>query len=131
MLGVKDPKVWPQLEQAELEQPSPRKIISGRTIYQSRRLPDTPWSGTPMITDFGAARLGEPEEMHGGDVMPLVYRAPEVILGMPWDTKIDMWCIGLMVGDIMNQFVIKRLRANKDSGLGSFRRSQSFQRSRR
>jgi hypothetical protein len=35
--------------------------------------------------------------MHSGDVMPGIYRAPEVILDMEWDSKIDMWCVGLMV----------------------------------
>lgn len=29
--------------------------------------------------------------------MPDFYRAPEVILGMEWDEKIDIWCVGLMV----------------------------------
>lgn len=29
--------------------------------------------------------------------MPGVYRAPEVILGMEWDSKIDIWSVGVMV----------------------------------
>lgn len=29
--------------------------------------------------------------------MPGIYRAPEVILGMEWDCKVDIWSIGLMV----------------------------------
>ncbi|KAI5235388.1 hypothetical protein E4T42_09717 [Aureobasidium subglaciale] len=36
--------------------------------------------GAPIISDFGAARLGVPGQKHSGDVMPGVYRAPEI-----WD----------------------------------------------
>lgn len=32
-----------------------------------------------------------------GRVMPDFYRAPEVVLGMEWDCKVDMWFVGLMV----------------------------------
>lgn len=47
-----------------------------------------------MICDYGAAVIGE---KHTGDVMPGVYRAPEIILGMEWDSKIDLWSVGVMV----------------------------------
>lgn len=29
--------------------------------------------------------------------MPDIYRAPEVILGMAWDYKVDIWNVGMMV----------------------------------
>lgn len=51
----------------------------------------------PVITDFGAARLGLPGKKHSGDVMPAQFRAPEIIAGMEWDSKIDTWSIGVMV----------------------------------
>lgn len=53
--------------------------------------------GEPIICDFGAARLGEPGQKHSGDVMPGVYRAPEIIVGTEWDSKIDIWSVGVMV----------------------------------
>ncbi|OAX82535.1 hypothetical protein ACJ72_03120, partial [Emergomyces africanus] len=34
---------------------------------------------------------------HRGDIMPGIYRAPEVILGMEWDCKVDLWSVGVMV----------------------------------
>ncbi|EGC43514.1 protein kinase [Histoplasma capsulatum var. duboisii H88] len=52
--------------------------------------------GTPVLCDFGGARIGE--RKHLGDVMPDFYRAPELILGMEWDCKIDIWSIGVMYG---------------------------------
>jgi hypothetical protein len=97
MLRAKDPTIWSHIEQEEIEHPSPRKIVDGRTIYRSRVLLHTRWASRPIITDFGAARFGEPGETHSGDAVPGIYRAPEVNLDIEWDSKIDMWCVGLMV----------------------------------
>jgi serine/threonine protein kinase len=80
------------MEQAELQHPSPRKVLSDRTIYRSHSMPITP--GPLNICDFGAAKLGD---KHDGDVMPGVYRAPEIIMGLEWDSKIDIWSVGVMV----------------------------------
>lgn len=55
-------------------------------------------NGPCVICDFGAARVGE---LHVGDVMPGVYRAPEIIMGMEWSSKIDMWSFGVMVRDLI------------------------------
>ena len=51
----------------------------------------------PSITDFGAARLGLPGQKYTGDVMPGVFRAPEVIAEMEWDSQVDIWSVGVMV----------------------------------
>ena len=48
-----------------------------------------------VLTNFGSARMGQDE--HNVDVMPEVYRAPETILGMDWDCKIDVWSLSVMV----------------------------------
>lgn len=57
-----------------------------------------PITSDPLqISDFGAAVLGRPGQKHTGDVMPGVYRAPEIIMGMEWDSKIDIWSVGVMV----------------------------------
>lgn len=78
-----------------MDVPSPRKVLDDRTIYLSYRMPIT--RDSLVISDFGAAVLGAPGEKHSGDVMPGVYRAPEIILGMEWDSKIDIWSVGVMV----------------------------------
>ncbi|KID95432.1 protein kinase-like protein, partial [Metarhizium majus ARSEF 297] len=97
-LGPQDSGVFDQIEELELATPSPRKVLPDRMIYLSYQLPIT--HGAPVITDYGAARLGEPGEKHSGDVMPGVYRAPEIIMGADWDSKIDMWSLGVMVWDL-------------------------------
>jgi hypothetical protein len=48
-----------------------------------------------MLCDLGEARVGS--HKYSGDIMPGIVRAPEVILGMEWDCKVDIWAIGIMV----------------------------------
>lgn len=89
--------VFKQIEVLELANPTPRKVLPDRCIYLSYELGKT--HGPAVITDYGAARLGDLEnnEKHSGDVMPATYRAPEIIMGSDWDSKIDMWSLGVMV----------------------------------
>ena len=93
LLSVRDPLVWERVEKSEEEYPSPRKTLSDRTIYLPQQVPLV--DGVAILTDFGSSRIGEGK--HRGDVMPEVYRAPEVILDMEWDSKIDIWSVGVMV----------------------------------
>jgi serine/threonine-protein kinase SRPK3 len=88
-----DDSIIPQIEQSELEQPIARKNLSDRTIYKSRSMPLS--TGLPVLCDLGEARVGT--QKHNGDIMPGIYRAPEVIIGMDWDSKVDIWAIGIMV----------------------------------
>ena len=86
--------VLPQLEQDEIEKPSARKVLDERTIYVSRQVPLT--SGEPVISDLGEARLCRGIET--GVIMPSGYRAPEVMLDMEWDKKVDIWAVAQTVG---------------------------------
>ncbi|KAJ4313429.1 hypothetical protein N0V84_009408 [Fusarium piperis] len=92
--------VFKQIEDLELANPTPRKVLPDRFIYLSYEVGIT--HGPTVITDYGAARLGDPvnDEKHSGDVMPGTYRAPEIIMGADWDSKIDMWSLGVMVWDL-------------------------------
>lgn len=95
MLSIKDDSMLDELVEEERAQPSPRKKDGDRTIYSTVELdmPDEP--GDAIICDFGDAKFGQgPFE---GEVMPDLYRAPEIILGIPWNEKIDVWSFGLMV----------------------------------
>jgi serine/threonine protein kinase len=90
--GAPDTSIFTAIEESELSNPSPRKILSDRIIYTSHPVPVT--RGRPVLVDFGAARIGV---KHKGDIMPLPYRAPEVILNMEWDSKVDIWSMMVMV----------------------------------
>ncbi|KAK4507810.1 hypothetical protein PRZ48_001545 [Zasmidium cellare] len=93
--GNVEPSFLSDIEKAEIEFPSPRKEFPDRSIYVSQGVSIS--HGGPAITDFGAARIGA---THRGDVMPAVYRAPEVIFNMQWDFKIDTWAFGCMIFDL-------------------------------
>lgn len=99
MLTIEDQSMLEQFEMAELETPSPRKIVdASRVIYQSRRFsqPNNSEYGLPILCDLGEERLGQVQSS-----MPFiqthVYRAPEVIFGMPWGPPIDVWNVACLV----------------------------------
>ncbi|KZF26692.1 protein kinase [Xylona heveae TC161] len=108
LLGIHDDSVLVKFEQYETENPCPRKELGDRTIYLSRPMPLT--KGEPSITDLSEARFGDLK--HTDRVMPNVYRAPEVILGMPWSYPVDIWGFGMMLWDL---FQPKRLFSPKDT----------------
>ncbi|KAI1117742.1 kinase-like domain-containing protein [Nemania sp. NC0429] len=95
LVGIADQQeVFERVETEELQNPSARKVLpDGTEIYVSRRFPLT--FGPTVLCDFAHARYGR--RMHTGDVMPDSYRAPEVILGMEWDSKVDIWSLGVMI----------------------------------
>lgn len=46
-----------------------------------------------QITDFGSS-MSEKEQIRTAYVQPRYYRAPEVMLGIPYSTMIDIWSLG-------------------------------------
>lgn len=94
MVGCTDNEILEAFEEREFDEPSPRKTDGDYVIYASRELdlPDEPDSF--ILCDFGDAQFGQKEYV--GEVMPDLYRAPEIILKIPWNEKIDIWSTGLM-----------------------------------
>jgi serine/threonine protein kinase len=82
------------MDDHEKESPSTRKQVSGnRTIYASRAL--IPKEGPLKLSDFGESRIGPgPYEYKA---LPMVYRAPEIMIEVPWSYPIDIWCVGMTV----------------------------------
>ncbi|RAK85207.1 kinase-like protein [Aspergillus costaricaensis CBS 115574] len=87
-----------RFEEREVANPTPRKKLKDRTIYKSLGFLSP--GGLPILADFGEARLGD--KKHNGDIMPNVYRAPEVILRSSWDYKVDIWNIAMVAWDIVS-----------------------------
>ncbi|KAI0540260.1 kinase-like protein [Xylaria digitata] len=85
LIGFKDQddqdKSLSQVEEVELKNPGPRKVMKDRTIYMSRA----------RIWSEGS-----------GNAMPTLFRAPEIILGMKWSYPIDMWSVGLSAWDMLH-----------------------------
>lgn len=82
-------------EENELQRPVPRKEVDsdGRTIYMSQELKVPKHVSAPVLCDFGSAMLGS--QYHSVFVQPKIYRAPEVILGVPWTYSADIWNVGM------------------------------------
>ncbi|KAJ5789229.1 uncharacterized protein N7518_006240 [Penicillium psychrosexuale] len=98
LLPGPETSVLTRFEEAEVADPSPRKMLKDRTIYKS--LGFFPKGGLPILADFGEARLGDEE--HSDDIMPNAYRAPEVMLRSNWGYKVDIWNVAMVAWDIVS-----------------------------
>ena len=97
MFGTNDDSVFTHFEEYELQKPVPRKEVGpdGRTIYMSQELKIPNQIGFPILCDFGSTVHGA--QHHSVFIQPQIYRAPEVILGIPWTFSADIWNVGCMV----------------------------------
>ncbi|KAG6059550.1 hypothetical protein E4U32_003952 [Claviceps aff. humidiphila group G2b] len=94
-----DKAVFRAFEQAELDEPCPRKEVDGRTIYASRELNIPRVVGAPVLCDFGSAVPLDDGTACRKKIQPDVYQAPEVILDIPWTSSVDIWNVGCMIWD--------------------------------
>ncbi|KAJ5121022.1 uncharacterized protein N7515_008983, partial [Penicillium bovifimosum] len=108
LLGAFDNSIFKALEEKEHTDPVARKQVSPtRTIYLSRLM--RPKLGPMLLSDSGEARIGRGP--HGGDIMPLEYRAPETLLYVGWSRPVDIWSVGLTAWDLLEP---KRLFTARD-----------------
>ncbi|KAJ5884361.1 hypothetical protein N7504_011933 [Penicillium tannophilum] len=98
MFGIADDSVFRDFEEAELQDPCPRKELDGRTIYTSCELRMPKQLGAPILCDLGSAVLGGEEHLE--DIQPDIYRAPEVILEVPWTYSVDIWNVGCVIWNL-------------------------------
>lgn len=97
MISARDSLVFEEWATQEENKPSDPKINGNSIVYRSRafqRKRDMRGFGFPILCDLGEARIGE---VHEGLIQPDLYRAPEVILGMKWTSKVDIWNVGVLV----------------------------------
>ncbi|KAJ5776963.1 serine/threonine protein kinase [Penicillium odoratum] len=90
-------------EETENRNSGPYKLVENRMIYSSRKLGITKVHGRPILADFGEARLSSRTGTQWEDVQPLIYRAPEVLLRIPWNHKLDIWNFGVLAWDLVEQ----------------------------
>jgi serine/threonine-protein kinase SRPK3 len=96
LLGA-DESVLTAFELEELREPSPRKELDGRVIFLSRELNMPKDVGAPVLCDFGSTVPLDDGSEHREDIQPNVYRAPEIILDIPWTYSVDIWNVGCVV----------------------------------
>jgi len=92
-----DSSVMSQFEIQELNEPSPRKDVDSNIIYLSRKMGTPKAFGAPVLCDFGSAVPLDDGLEHREDIQSDIYRAPEVILDIPWTYSVDIWNAGCMV----------------------------------
>lgn len=105
MFSVEDEAELKAIEEDEISEPSARKVYGSEAVFLTRQVYTE--IGNPKLIDLGEARFGQ--NTYAEQVMPDLYRAPEVLLGLPWDEKIDIWALGLTVS--------RTLQCNKDATL--------------
>lgn len=97
LLGLTDSSIVEQLDTKEIVSSSFNKIVNGYNLNKSANFGIPTRFGRPILCDFSLARNGQVEHCH--DIQPDPYRAPEVILEMPWGYAVDIWNVGVMVRD--------------------------------
>ncbi|RMD40678.1 hypothetical protein DV735_g4420, partial [Chaetothyriales sp. CBS 134920] len=98
LIAITDDSILSTVEENEIHKPSARKTINDTTIYVSQYM--LGGAGPLTISDLGQARIGR---VHRTKAMPVPYRAPEVILGMTWGKAVDVWSVGLLAWDLLEQ----------------------------
>lgn len=69
---IEDKSILSAFTKAEMEHPSPRKVVHGVTVYASRRLDVPKFYGDSVLSDFGSAVRGDLKRNHNAG--PQVYR---------------------------------------------------------
>ncbi|PGH32834.1 CMGC/SRPK protein kinase [[Emmonsia] crescens] len=98
LLPVSNPLFYKEFEDGEFNDPVPRKIYKDRTVYSSRYMTQDP-QALPFICDFGDARFDDQE--HDELIMPEPYRAPEILLQMKWNNKVDIWSFAMVAWQLV------------------------------
>ncbi|KAM5473342.1 hypothetical protein MferCBS49748_001156, partial [Microsporum ferrugineum] len=101
LMQLEDDSGLKDIEDQESRNPSvPIITIEGVVpLYRSRKT-KLELSGLPVLVDFGQMRLAEGQTNQDWWMSDL-YRAPEVLLGLPWEYPVDVWSIGVMTLELM------------------------------
>ncbi|KAE9371886.1 CMGC protein kinase [Stipitochalara longipes BDJ] len=98
LIEIDDQDILDSFVNAELESPSPRKIVDGAPIYGSRHFDLPKTYGLVVLSDLGSAVRGDEKRTH--DAQPNIYRCPEVMLNTEWSYPADIWNVGAMIWDL-------------------------------
>jgi len=102
LLSIESRAAINELVKREMEEPSPRKSGGIRAVYPSRNFGDLEHPpGPPKIADFGLAVSGNVSCPHTHPIQAELFEAPEVILEAGWTYSTDIWNLGVMVWDLV------------------------------
>ncbi|KAK1085849.1 hypothetical protein LTR33_001864 [Friedmanniomyces endolithicus] len=89
------------MERAEELNPSVPVMDGKYPVYRSREEPATALNitGIVCLNDFGSARSASTG--HQDWSMPDTYRAPEILMSVPWGFGVDTWSIGILILELL------------------------------
>ncbi|OQE13385.1 hypothetical protein PENFLA_c049G09239 [Penicillium flavigenum] len=101
LMQLEDHRSLKEIGDQELRNPSVLVTTTNGVapVYRSRQT-KLELSGLPVLTDFGQMRLAEGQTNREWWT-PDLYRAPEVLLGLPWEYPVDVWSIGVMTLELL------------------------------
>ncbi|KAK2809539.1 hypothetical protein FQN50_003807 [Emmonsiellopsis sp. PD_5] len=99
LMQLDDDTSLKDVEDQESQEPSV-PVIMGDTAFYKSRPTMLELSGHPILTDFGQMRLVEGRTNQDWWMSDL-YRAPEVVLQLPWGFAVDIWSIGVMTLELL------------------------------
>ncbi|OAA53454.1 protein kinase-like protein [Niveomyces insectorum RCEF 264] len=100
LISLVDNSILAAIEEDEMKTPVARKRVDDDSfVYVSRYM--LGGKGHLVICDFGQARIGG---RHTASAMPVPYRAPEILLHLPWGHAVDMWSVGLLASYFSSAF---------------------------
>ncbi|KAI9674409.1 MAG: hypothetical protein M1817_001747 [Caeruleum heppii] len=103
LVGFEDSSVIEDYVNKQAEIVVPRKINDDRSIFLSCHNfgPLKSFRVLPKIGDFGLAQPGDGSGARRHSIQAPLYRAPEVLLGHDWTYKADIWNLGVLIWNLM------------------------------
>lgn len=103
MLRFEDPSVLENFVKNLAEAPMPRKMKDDSSVYLSRYDFGAFKSFRTLLNlvDFGLAQRTDGPESLRHPIQPPLFHAPEVILGTGWSYSADIWNLGVLIWNLL------------------------------
>ncbi|KAJ8120195.1 hypothetical protein ONZ43_g3033 [Nemania bipapillata] len=121
MVTIEDESVLNDFVSTQQRSPQPRHIRKddSRITYVSQD-DFGPLRGSRLLPELGDFNLAFPGLSGGmGHLSPIQshrYRAPEVMLGLPWSYSVDIWNLGLLLWNLLEDVTLFDRPAGEDGG---------------
>ncbi|GFN18401.1 kinase domain-containing protein [Aspergillus tubingensis] len=105
---IEDPSVLHSFAQSQPSKPMSQKTIGDYTIYLCHNNFGRPKSldFLPILSDFGSAQFQLDNVTNTWPIQPDCYRAPEVLLGAGWSYSADIWNLGVMMWELIEDKIL-------------------------
>ncbi|KAJ9155425.1 CMGC protein kinase [Pleurostoma richardsiae] len=116
MMGFEDPSVVEDYIRTKGKAAMPRKVQKDRSIYFSQYDfgPLKSFRMLLKLSNFGLAQRGDGPEPLRHPIQPPLFQAPEVILGAPWSYSADIWNLGVLIWNFLeNRDLFRDIRSSQ------------------